>query len=84
VNPPLFLTPTELAELTGRVRQSAQLRWLRGNGWRASQAADGSVRVAREHFVAMMVGGDCNRKQREIEPNWEALDNAATQKKRRA
>ena len=30
----MFLTPQELQRLTGYARSSAQIRWLRKNGWR--------------------------------------------------
>ena len=43
----MFLTPDELATLTGRKRASAQLRWLSGNGLRFIVGADGRPRVLR-------------------------------------
>ena len=43
----MFLTPSELAELTGRTRASAQVRWLAGNGLRFVLGADGRPRVLR-------------------------------------
>ena len=43
----MFLTPSELIDLTGRTRASAQVRWLSGNGLRFVCGADGRPRVLR-------------------------------------
>ena len=43
----LLLSTDELAALTGRVRQSAQRRWLARNGFRFETDADGRPRVLR-------------------------------------
>lgn len=44
---PLLLTKQEVWELTGYQRGSCQIRILRANGIRFTEAADGSPRVAR-------------------------------------
>lgn len=51
----LFLTDAELAELTGRKRASAQIRWLTDNGWRFAVTLGGRPRVARDEFDARML-----------------------------
>ena len=43
----MFLSANELADLTGRTRASAQVRWLAGNGLRFVLGADGRPRVLR-------------------------------------
>lgn len=44
-----FLTTSELVELTGKVRHSAQIRQLRHMGIHHKTRADGSVAVLRAH-----------------------------------
>jgi len=43
----MFLSQTELADLTGRKRSSSQIRWLSSNGLRFVLGADGRPRVLR-------------------------------------
>jgi hypothetical protein len=43
----MFLSQTELADLTGRRRSSAQIRWLSAQGLRYAIGADGRPRVLR-------------------------------------
>jgi hypothetical protein len=43
----MFLTPQELQRLTGYARSSAQIRWLRKNGWRFT------VNALKEPIVAV-------------------------------
>lgn len=50
-----FLTPDELVTLTGYVRPSAQLRYLREHRWRFEVNASGHPRVARAYFERRMV-----------------------------
>lgn len=54
----MFLTPAELAELTGYKRPSAQARWLTSHGWRFALNAAGHPRVARAYFERRMVARD--------------------------
>lgn len=44
----MFLTATELAELTGLARWSAQIRWLQKHGWAYAVRADGRPVVSRK------------------------------------
>jgi hypothetical protein len=68
----MFLTPQELQRLTGYVRASAQVRWLRKNGWRFT------VNGLREPIVAVaeseckLVSGMGTARQHE--PNFGALN----------
>ena len=43
----MFLTPQELQRLTGYARSSAQIHWLRKNGWRFT------VNALKEPIVAV-------------------------------
>ena len=53
----MFLTPDELATLTGRKRASSQIRWLAQAGIRHVLAADGRPRVLRAEVERAMLGG---------------------------
>ena len=46
----MFLTAAELADLTGYVRPSAQVRWLRANGYRFEIGGDGLRKVRGFHL----------------------------------
>lgn len=50
----LFLTPIELAELTGRSTSAGQRRWLDANGYRFALNANGRPIVARGHVLARL------------------------------
>jgi hypothetical protein len=65
----MFLTHDEVTYLTGYKRPSAQIRWLRENGFNFRVAADGHSRVERAHCQAMM--GTANRTARRAEPNFQ-------------
>jgi hypothetical protein len=60
----MFLTPTELADLTGLVRASAQVRWLARAGMRFVLAADGHPRVLRAEVERAMLSGPVKREPR--------------------
>jgi hypothetical protein len=68
----MFLTSQEMQRLTGYVRSSAQIRWLRKNGWRFT------VNGLREPIVAVaeserkLISGSATTRQ--SEPNFEALN----------
>ena len=53
----MFLSPAELAELTGLKRPSAQARWLAQAGLRHVLGADGRPRVLRAEVERAMLGG---------------------------
>jgi hypothetical protein len=54
--PPLFLTDTELHELTGYKLGKPQIAWLKAHRWLYETNAGGKPRVARSYFDRRMVG----------------------------
>ncbi|NGP52125.1 DUF4224 domain-containing protein [Thioalkalivibrio sp. XN8] len=56
INQPIYLTDRELEAITGRRRSSAQIRWLRSNGFLCIRRGDGRPLVSRSHFEAVMGG----------------------------
>ncbi|MBL4573846.1 MAG: DUF4224 domain-containing protein [Gammaproteobacteria bacterium] len=70
---PINLTSDELKEVTGRQKSTAQLRWLRRNGFTALLRADGIPLVSRAHFEAKMGGYLPGTKPQNFEPNYGAL-----------
>ena len=71
----LFLNPEELFDLTGYRLSGKQAEWLRREGFRFKRAADGTVRLDREHYRLVM-GGEKSKNARR-EPNFNALKPAA-------
>ena len=70
----IHLTSEELTAITGRVRWSAQLRWLRMNGFTVLRRADGMPLVSRAHFEAVMGGSDLpNGGKTDVEPDYDSL-----------
>lgn len=70
-----FLTPSELAQLTGRTRSDAQKRALRYMGIEHRTRPDGSLVVLRSH-VNQVLGDDSLKREsrtKEIEPDWSAI-----------
>ena len=70
---PIYLTIEELKEITGRVKASAQIRWLRSQGFTVLPRADGRPLVSRNHFEAMMGGQHYQSKAEVHEPDFSAL-----------
>ena len=66
----MFLTATELKSLTGYIRPSAQVRWLRRNGYKFTINGLGEPVVAVAEANRHLVGGRAARQ----EPNFEALN----------
>lgn len=52
--PTPLLTNNDLRALTGYVRPSSQIAWLRANGFVFRVAADGHPRVDRAHYERVM------------------------------
>jgi hypothetical protein len=50
----LFLTPEEIADLTGYKMQACQAKWLRSNGFVFRVSADNRVILARDHVLMLM------------------------------
>jgi hypothetical protein len=53
----MILPRSEIKTLTGYVRSSAQVRWLRAHGWRFTVNALGEPVVAQAEFNRRLVGG---------------------------
>ena len=70
----MFLTSSELRSLTGRVRPSAQVRWLRQHGYRHTVNALGTPVVAVAEANRKLVGGGKTSQ----EPNSEAMNGKAS------
>jgi hypothetical protein len=50
----LFLTPDELAELTGRTASASQRKWLEANGYRFAVNANNRPVVARDYLLTRL------------------------------
>lgn len=74
----MFLTPAEIAELTGKKRKPAQIRALRYMGIEHKIRPDGAVIVSRAHIEKLLDGIPPNSPMYgdHPEPNWSALTNA--------
>lgn len=66
----LCLTYKELIEITGREKSSAQIRYLRSQGFTVIPRADGRPLVSRSHFEAMMGGLHHSSKPRDFQPDF--------------
>lgn len=69
----MFLTQTELADLTERKRKSDQIAWLEANGYPYAIGANGHARVSREYVQARLSGTHGDPTPATPEPNWSAL-----------
>lgn len=69
----IFLTVDELAGITGFIKSSAQLKWLRQNGFTALKSKNGRPIVSRAHFEAKMGGLLPGTKPQSFEPNFGAI-----------
>jgi hypothetical protein len=65
----------DLIALTGYVRASAQVRWLRRHGWRFSVNALGHPVIAMAEWSRKMVGESAAQQH---EPNWGELNGPQT------
>lgn len=70
----MFLTQSELAELTERKRKGEQIAWLKANGYLFAIGANGHARVLREHMQARLCGGSVVTTPAKMEPNWSAME----------
>jgi hypothetical protein len=73
----MFLTADELAELTGRIRPSAQIRWLLEHHWAYAVRADGRPVVSRREAERQLetVAGERRQKGAD-EPDFAAARRA--------
>ena len=69
----LSLTKNELIEITGKERPSAQIKWLRSQGFTVVPRADGRPLVSRFHFETMMGGEHYQSKALIHEPDFSSL-----------
>lgn len=69
----LFLTQSDLMELTERKRKAAQIAWLISNNFPFTIGANGHARVLREYVLARLSGAHINAKRTQPEPNWGAI-----------
>lgn len=69
----MFLTPAELAELTGKVRFTAQVAWLTRRRWAFEIRDDGRPVVARAEAERQLVGRRGRHSQPDDEPDFGAL-----------
>ena len=69
----MFLTQTELAELTERKRKGEQIAWLKSNGYHYAIGANGHAKVLREHLHARLCGISNATPSTTPEPNWGAM-----------
>ena len=68
----MILSTAEMRQLTGYIRSSAQIRWLRRNGWRFTVNAMREPVVAVAEFERKLVSSTCS--VRTEEPHFEALN----------
>lgn len=66
----MFLTRAEIQTLTGLKRPTAQIRWLRTQGYRFNVNALGDPVIAIAEANRKLVGGSRTNGK----PNWEALN----------
>jgi hypothetical protein len=66
----MFLTSAEIQTLTGLIRPSAQIRWLRKQGYRFTVNALGDPVIAIAEANRKLVGGTRTTSK----PNWEELN----------
>jgi len=69
----LCLTTDELRELTGYQKPSAQIRWLRQQGFIVLKRADGMPIISRAHFEKMTGGTHSPAKPTTTEPDFNAF-----------
>ncbi len=69
----MFLTQTELAELTERKRKAHQIAWLDANSYHYAIGASGHARVSRAYVQARLSGVHLAAAPTSYEPNWSAI-----------
>lgn len=72
----MFLSPTELYELTGYKRRQPQAEALRMMGIEHRVRPDGVVLVLQAHVEKVFDGASPVKMAKRIEPNWDALNAA--------
>ena len=72
----MFLDDEQIAELTKRKQRRAQVAMLRSLGVQFKVRADGSIAILIEHVKKVFGGMEVSKKDRHVEPNWDAIKNA--------
>jgi hypothetical protein len=54
----MFVSPTDIATLTGYKRQASQIAWLRAHGWVFEIGADGRPKVLQSYAERRLGGVD--------------------------
>lgn len=62
----MFLSPTDLAALTGYSRRSAQLRWLKAHAWPHEIGGDGRPKVLTAYVERRLGGVDSPRREPQL------------------
>jgi uncharacterized protein DUF4224 len=70
----MLLSASEIRQVTGYARPSAQVRWLRRHGWKHTVNALGEPVVAVAEFNRHLVGGRAARQ----EPDFGAINGPQT------
>lgn len=71
--PSIFLTSSEVQELTNFIHKKAQIRALRHMGIQHKVRPDGSVAVLRFHVECLLCGEVTDSLKKKIEPQWSSL-----------
>jgi hypothetical protein len=69
----ICLSREELEQVTGLRKFSAQISWLRRNGFNVLRRADGMPLVARSHFEQMMGCTIPSKKNSTQEPDFRSM-----------
>ena len=69
----ILLTSKELQEITGKVKPSAQARYLRALGFTFKLRPDGVPLVARSHFEALMGCQERQTQAQDFQPDFSTL-----------
>ncbi len=69
----ICLTNDEILTITGRKKPSAQIRYLRSQGFTVIPRADGTPLISRTHFEVMMGGQHYSNKGMEYQPDFSSF-----------
>lgn len=69
----ICLTKEEIIKITGRKKPSAQIKYLRSQGFTVVPRADGTPLVSRNHFEAMMGGMHYQSKPVDVQPDFSSF-----------
>lgn len=72
----MFMTETELYDLTGYKSPSAQVRWLKAHAWKFVLTCTGKPRVSRTYCEQKL--GVKRADAEDDQPNWNALNGTTT------